>query len=207
MNAIYLVDRNPPLEQERELLFAFILDSWHNVNVPYSCNDMEENHQIAIVPMVPADWPAVRTIYVEGIATGNATFEAAAPEWEKWDAGHLKACRIVAAQDDEVVGWAALSGVSSRCVYAGVAEVSVYVADRTRGRRIGSRLMEALVEASEGEGIWTLQAGIFPENVASLRLHEQHGFRVVGIRERLGCLAGRWRDVVLMERRSNVAGV
>ncbi|HXW56293.1 MAG TPA: GNAT family N-acetyltransferase [Candidatus Cybelea sp.] len=153
------------------------------------------------------DWPAVHDIYVEGILTGQATFETQAPEWERWDAAHLKSCRLLARLGGEIVGWAALSPVSSRLVYAGVAEVSVYVAERARRRGVGRRVLSALVEASEREGIWTLQAGIFPENVASIEIHRRCGFRVVGLRERLGCLSGRWRDVVLMERRSELAGI
>lgn len=157
--------------------------------------------------MRPEDWPAVRAIYLEGIATGNATFEQTTPEWEKWDAGHLRVARIVARSDaGDVVGWAALSGVSSRCVYAGVAEVSVYVAQSARGRGVGQRLLARLISDSEADGIWTLQAGIFPENAASISLHERAGFRIVGQRERLGQMNGRWRDVVLMERRSQVTG-
>jgi phosphinothricin acetyltransferase len=152
------------------------------------------------------DWPAVRAIYLEGIATGNATFEQTAPEWEKWNAGHLLAARIVARSNGTVLGWAALSGVSSRCVYAGVAEVSIYVAEQARGRGVGRQLMARLIADSEAEGLWTLQAGIFPENVASIALHERAGFRIVGKRERLGQMNGRWRDVVLMERRSVAAG-
>jgi phosphinothricin acetyltransferase len=152
------------------------------------------------------DWPAERAIYLEGIATGNATFEQTAPEWEKWNAGHLLAARIVARSNGTVLGWAALSGVSSRCVYAGVAEVSIYVAERARGRGVGRQLMARLVADSEAEGMWTLQAGTFPENVASVALHERAGFRIVGKRDRLGQMNGRWRDVVLMERRSAVAG-
>jgi phosphinothricin acetyltransferase len=162
---------------------------------------------LSIEPMRPEDWPAVRAIYLEGIATGNATFEQTAPEWEKWDAGHLSAARMVARSDaGDVLGWAALSGVSSRCVYAGVAEVSVYVAQSARGQGVGRKLLAQLIADSEAEGIWTLQAGIFPENAASIALHERAGFRVVGRRERLGQMNGRWRDVVLMERRSQVAG-
>jgi L-amino acid N-acyltransferase YncA len=157
--------------------------------------------------MRPEDWPAVRAIYLEGIATGNATFEEAAPEWDKWNAGHLACARIVARPDTgDVLGWAALSAVSSRSVYAGVAEVSVYVAERARGRGIGSQLMSRLIADSEAAGIWTLQAGIFPENVGSIALHQRSGFRMVGRRERLGQMNGRWRDVVLLERRSAVAG-
>ncbi len=151
--------------------------------------------------MTAVDWPAVRAIYLEGIATGNATFETAAPEWERWDAGHLKSCRLVARVDGEVAGWAALSPVSARAVYAGVAEVSIYVAQRARGKGIGADLLRTLVAESEANGVWTLQAGIFPENTASIALHRRSGFRVVGTRERIGCVDGRWRDVVLMERR------
>lgn len=159
--------------------------------------------------MRPEDWPAVRAIYLEGIATGNATFEQTAPEWEKWNAGHLQAARIVARSEGqvsggEVLGWAALSAVSSRCVYAGVAEVSIYVAERARGRGVGRELMSRLISESEAEGIWTLQAGIFPENLASIALHQRAGFRIIGERERLGRMNGRWRNVVLMERRSAV---
>jgi L-amino acid N-acyltransferase YncA len=153
------------------------------------------------------DWEQVRSIYLEGIATGNATFETNAPAWEGWDAGHFRACRLVARSEDRVVGWAALSPVSSRSVYAGVAEVSIYVESRMRGRGLGRALLAALVKASEQNDIWTLQAGILAENRASINLHLACGFRVVGTRERLGKLEGVWRDVVLLERRSEVAGV
>jgi L-amino acid N-acyltransferase YncA len=169
------------------------------------CSARADN--LVVGQMTPQDWDAVRAIYIEGIVTGNATFEKSAPEWEKWDAGHLKSCRFVARLGSEVLGWAALSPVSGRCVYAGVAEVSVYVAERARGRKIGWSLLDALVTASEREGIWTLQAGIFPENVASTALHQRAGFRIVGTREKLGCMDGRWRDVVLMDRRSAVVGM
>jgi L-amino acid N-acyltransferase YncA len=162
---------------------------------------------ISIEPMVEQDWPAVRAIYVEGINTGNATFEKSPPEWASWDAGHLRVGRLVARSGDSMLGWAALSAVSSRCVYAGVAEVSVYVARQARGQGIGTKLLASLVEASEREGIWTLQAGIFPENAASVELHKRHGFRIVGTREKLGSMEGRWRDVLLMERRSTVSGI
>jgi phosphinothricin acetyltransferase len=156
--------------------------------------------------MSPQEWPAVRAIYQEGIATGNATFEQSAPEWERWDAGHLPDTRFVARCNGEVLGWAALSPVSSRCVYAGVAEVSIYIAERARGHGVGYQLMLRLIADSEAQGIWTLQAGIFPENIASIAMHERAGFRVLGRRERIGQMDGRWRDVVLMERRSAVAG-
>ena len=157
--------------------------------------------------MLPHDWDAVRAIYLEGIATGNSTFEQSAPDWQTWDQGHLPSCRLVARAESEVLGWTALSPVSRRQVYAGVAEFSIYVAERARGRGIGAALLHALIEVSEREGIWTLQSGIFPENTASLELCRRFGFRVVGTRERVGRMAGRWRDVVLLERRSAVAGV
>jgi L-amino acid N-acyltransferase YncA len=148
------------------------------------------------------DWPTVAAIYEEGIATRLATFETAAPAWADWDRTHLDERRLVAEDDGEVLGWAALSPVSERCVYAGVAEVSVYVAERARGRGIGRALLECLARGAESVGIWTLQAGVFPENRASLALHHGCGFRTVGIRERIGRLDGAWRDVVLLERRS-----
>ena len=154
-----------------------------------------------IRPMSPEDWSSVRSIYEEGILTRNATFETSAPEWERWDRGHLAVCRIVACREDGMIGFGALSPVSARACYAGVAEVSIYVAARARGRGIGKELMDALVAASEGAGIWTLQASIFPENLASIRLHEGADFRLVGRRERIARLDGFWRDVVLMERR------
>ena len=163
--------------------------------------------EFSIRPMTHSDWPAARAVYLEGIATGNATFETEAPEWERWDAAHLAACRFVAYRTDAVLGFAALSPVSARKVYAGVAEVSVYVSRQARDAGVGAALLRELVAASEAAGIWTLQAGIFPENHASLRIHEKCGFRVLGVRERVGCLAGAWRDVVLMERRSAIAGV
>jgi phosphinothricin acetyltransferase len=152
------------------------------------------------------DWEQVRAIYLEGIATGHATFETDAPSWEKWDAGHLRKMRLVARNGDEILGWAALSPVSDRCVYGGVAEVSVYVGERGRGRGVGRALLEALVEASERNGIWTLQAGVFPENAASVKLHLSCGFREVGRRERIGKMNGVWRDTLLLERRSRSAG-
>jgi L-amino acid N-acyltransferase YncA len=156
--------------------------------------------------MTPRDWPAVRAIYLEGIATGDATFETAAPEWEEWDQKHLAICRLVTRCGDEVLGWAALSPVSQRPAYRGVAEVSIYVAARARGQGVGCALLSMLIRSSEHEGIWTLQAGIFPENTASIQLHERAGFRIVGVRKRIGVRNGRWRDVVLLERRSEAVG-
>jgi phosphinothricin acetyltransferase len=156
--------------------------------------------------MVPDDWPAVRRIYEEGIATGDATFETEAPAWEGWNAAHLSTPRLVARRNDEVVAWAALAPVSERCVYAGAAEDSVYVSAAARGCGVGRVLLTALVAAADAAGIWTVQTGIFPENRASIALHQQCGFRIVGTRERVGRLAGRWRDVLFLERRSSVAG-
>ena len=151
-------------------------------------------------------WPSVREIYAQGIASGNATFETEAPDWREWDQSHLPTGRFVALLDGVVVGWAALSPVSDRCAYSGVAEVSVYVGVEARGRGVGARLMGVLVSASEALGIWTLQAGVFPENDASVRVHTRVGFRLVGRRERLGEMQGAWRDVLLLERRSTEVG-
>ena len=162
---------------------------------------------ISIRAMTEKDWPRVRDIYLEGIATGNATFETEAPEWQQWDMRHVSSCRLAAVLDHQTCGWAALSAVSARRVYSGIAEVSVYVAAAARGRGVGKALLTALIHESEQHGLWTLQAGIFPENVESIALHQRLGFRRVGVRERLGKLGGRWRDVVLMERRSRIVGV
>ena len=157
--------------------------------------------------MQPRDWELVRAIYLEGIGTGQATFETEAPDWERWDAGHLPQCRLVVRNSDGILGWAALSLVSKREAYAGVAEVSVYVAASARGRGVGGALMRALIEDSEEHGVWTLQSSIFPENHASVALHLNHGFREVGRRERIARRHGVWRDTVLFERRSSVVGV
>jgi L-amino acid N-acyltransferase YncA len=162
---------------------------------------------ITVETMRDADWDAVCAIYREGIATGNATFETDIPDWEAWDRSHLRACRLVAKADGQVVGWAALNPYSSRRAYAGVAGLSIYVSASARGQGIGKALLGALIEASERAGLWTLQAGIFPENTASLALHRACGFREVGRRERIGRLNGVWRDVVLMERRSKVVEI
>jgi L-amino acid N-acyltransferase YncA len=149
------------------------------------------------------DWPAVRAIYEEGIRSGDATFETEA--WEAWDAAHPR-LRLVAERAGSVVGWAALSPVSSRHCYRGVGEVSVYVAEDARGAGVGRALLERLVERSEAEGYWTLSAGIFPENETSLRLHRVCGFRAVGVHRRLGESGGVWRDVLILERRSALVG-
>ena len=163
---------------------------------------------VNIISIAPEHWEDVRRIHLEGVATGEATFETdSAPDWETWSEEHLEYGRLLAVEEGRVMGWAALTPVSDRCVYAGVAEVSVYVAADARGRGVGSLLLAGLVEDSEATGIWTLQAGTFDGNDASVARHEKHGFRVVGRRERLGKLAGRWRDVLLLERRSTRIGV
>jgi L-amino acid N-acyltransferase YncA len=161
---------------------------------------------VEIRSMTAADWPAVEAIYAEGIATGDATFETAPPSWEEFDAGRLAEQRIVAVDDGAIVGWAALSPTSSRACYAGVVEHSVYVAERARGRGVGRALMEALVLRADEGGLWTIQTSIFPENTASVALHERVGFRVVGRRERIAKLDGVWRDTLLLERRSRHIG-
>lgn len=161
----------------------------------------------AVEEMRAGHWPEARAVYLEGVRTGHATFETAAPEWEEWDASHLPFARLVALAGGRVAGWAALGRVSRREVYAGVAEVSVYVGRDFRGRGLGRALLASLVEASERGGVWTLQASVFPENEASLALHRACGFREVGRRERIGRLGGVWRDTLLLERRSRVAGV
>lgn len=167
-------------------------------------------NEILVRTLIPADWESVRTIYLEGIATGQATFETEAPSWEEWDSNHLPAPRLIAASVEnpvvQIAGWAALSPVSSRTVYSGVAEVSVYVGNNCRGQGFGRALLEALVVESEQNGIWTLQAGIFPENTASIKLHKSCGFREVGRRERVAKMKAVWRDTVLLERRSGVVG-
>src|SRR5688500_15691202 len=157
--------------------------------------------EFMIEQMRAVDWEAVAAIYAEGMATGNATFETEVPSWEKWDAGHIQTPRLVARQGDQVLGWAVLSPVSGRCVYSGVAENSIYIAESARGMVIGRKLLQALIDASEDAGYWTIQTGIFPENTASLALHEKCGFRILGRREKIGQMNGVWRDVMLLERR------
>jgi L-amino acid N-acyltransferase YncA len=156
---------------------------------------------LRVRPLRPEDWPAVAAIFVEGIATGRATFDTQAPTWEAWDETHLPEHRFVADLDGEVAGWTAVVPYSRRPVYRGVGEESVYVASRARGRGVGRALLEGLIESARAGGLWTLQAGIFPDNVASLELHRRLGFREVGVRERIGRLDGVWRDVVLLELR------
>jgi phosphinothricin acetyltransferase len=157
-----------------------------------------------IEALTQGHWPDVARIYAEGIETGDATFEEGVPSWEEWDAAHLSRHRFVARRDGTVIGWVAASSVSDRCVFGGVVESSVYVARDHRGGGVGQALLEALIESTEAADIWTVQAGIFPENLASLALHERVGFEVIGRRKRLGKLNGVWRDVLLLERRSEI---
>ena len=162
--------------------------------------------------MKPEDWQQVRSIYLEGIDTGNSTFEAGAPDWGMWDSTHLQKHRLVARAGDIILGWAAISPVSTRWVYSGVVELSLYVAAEFRGKGIGSALLNGIINSTEKAGLWTLQGGIFPENIPSLHLVKKHGFKEIGRREKIGKMtygdfAGVWRDVVLMERRSTVTGI
>lgn len=187
--------------------FPFKITNW---NVSESENLFmipSEKFMVQILPMLPEHWNEVKLIYEEGIATGNATFETTTPAWEQWNASHLPFARIVAMDHNEVLGWAALSKVSDRCVYAGVAEVSVYIKETARGRGIGTALLTELIAESERNNIWTLTAGIFPENNSSLHIHQKAGFRLQGVRERIGKMNERWRDTLLLERRSSVAGI
>ena len=163
---------------------------------------------INIIKMQPEHWEKVAEIYAEGIQTGNATFQKDTPNWETWNAEHLPYGRLIAVDTEgSVLGWAALTGVSGRCVYAGVAELSVYVSAAARGQGVGKILMQHLIQEAEANGLWTLQAGIFPENIGSVQLHLKTGFRQVGFREKVGKMDGIWRDTLLFERRSQVIGV
>lgn len=153
------------------------------------------------------DWPEVKRIYLEGIATGQATFQTEAPDWEEWDQAHLPKLRFVLMKDEAIAAWAALSPVSSRCVYEGVAEISIYVSAQHRRQNLGYQLMAHLITESEKQNIWTIQAGIFPENMPSIKLHEKLGFRIIGYREKVGRHYGIWRNVTLLERRSRLIGI
>ena len=157
--------------------------------------------------MEPHHWNEVKRIYEEGLSTGNATFQTTAPEWEEWDKSHIQTGRLAAFENGTMVGWAALTSVSDRCVYGGVAEISVYVAESARGKGVGKELLKSLIKNSEANKFWTLQAGIFPENIASIKIHEANGFRVIGKREKIGQMKGIWRDTVLLERRSKTVGI
>jgi L-amino acid N-acyltransferase YncA len=169
--------------------------------------DMRIMQNVLIDKMTEDSWNDVARIYNSGIATRNATFEKQAPDWVTWDSAHRKDCRLIAKIGDKIVGWAALSNVSGRCVYSGVAEVSVYVDAEYRGQGIGDKLMKSLINDSESNGIWTLQAGIFPENESSIKVHQKNGFRIIGVREKLGKMDDTWRDVVMLERRSKKIGI
>ena len=174
---------------------------------------MNAAKRLRIEPMTPADWPAVRRIYADGIATGNATFETEPPDWDAWHRSRLPACRLVARPPanapnrNTVLAWAALSPVSSRACYAGIAEHSIYVDAPQRGQGIGKTLLAALAAASEDAGFWMLQSAIFPENAASIAIHLACGFRIMGRRKRVAMLNGVWRDTVIVERRSRIIGV
>ena len=161
---------------------------------------------ITFSQLLPEHWQTVQSIYEEGIKTGNATFQQSAPQWEEWNNSHLAHSRIVAKIDNEIAGWAALTAVSGRCVYAGVGEVSVYIGEKFRGQKIGYALLQQLIKESEANNIWTLQAGIFTENKGSIKIHEANGFRIVGYREKIGQMNGIWRDTFLLERRSKTVG-
>lgn len=165
-------------------------------------------NKVNIMPMKADDWTSVAKIYNDGISSGFATFETSAPDYANWNKAHLKACRLIATLAQETIGWAALSPVSGRCVYGGVAEVSIYIATSARGLGIGKLLMKQLITDSEKEGIWTLQSGIFPENKASIELHKSIDFRYIGKREKIGKTAeGVWKDNLLFERRSTAIGI
>ena len=160
-----------------------------------------------IISMQSHHWDEVAGIYAAGLATGNASFQSDIPSWEEWDHAHVVNSRLVAIENEKVLGWAALTAVSGRCVYAGVGETSIYVSADARGRGIGKKLLDALINESERHNFWTLQAGIFPENAASIKIHEGCGFRIIGRREKLGKMKGVWRDVLLLERRSAITGI
>ena len=163
--------------------------------------------KLDIKKMKDEDWDAVVRIYKLGMDTGIATFETEVPTWDKWDNSHLKTCRLTAWIDDQIVGWAALSPVSSRCVYGGVAEVSVYIDTNYNRRGVGTKLLKVLIVESESAGIWTLQSGIFPQNETSINLHKKLGFREIGYKERIGKRDDVWYNNILLERRSKIIGI
>jgi L-amino acid N-acyltransferase YncA len=160
-----------------------------------------------IHPLTKEHWPQVKVIYESGLATGNANFSHQAPDWDNWDSAHVNNCRLVGIKDNKVIGWAALTAISDSCVFAGVAEVSIYIDERWRGKGIGKKLLSEIIKLSEENDFWTLESRIFAENPGSIKIHEENGFRVVGRRERIGRLNGVWRDTLLLERRSDKAGI
>jgi len=160
-----------------------------------------------IEPLTEKHWPEVKAIYLSGVATGNANFSFAEPEWAGWDKTHVSNCRFVITENNKVLGWAALTAIHDQCVFAGVAEVSIYIAEQARGKGIGKQLLRTLIDESEKNNFWTLEARIFPENIASIKIHEENGFRIIGSRERIGQLKGVWRDTLLLERRSIKVGI
>ena len=170
-------------------------------------SETQKSIDFSIQPLIPDQWPAVKAIFEEGIATGLATLETSAPSWGDWDRHHDPRCRLVALQGEDVMGWAALTPVSHRCVYGGVSEVSIYIGEKFRGKGVGKRLFQALVDQSEASGFWTLESIVFQENVASINLHKAVGFREIGYRERISQLNGRWITTVLLERRSEKVGI
>jgi phosphinothricin acetyltransferase len=161
-----------------------------------------------IEEIIASDWEQIANIYLEGIRTGKATFQTEVPTWESWNDGHVKSCRLAARSEDNILGWVALSPTSSRCAYAGVAEVSIYIEEKYKGQGVGTALLESVIKLSEENGFWTLQSGIIKENATSIALHKKCGFREIGVREKVGRMEnGIWHDVVLMERRSKVVGI
>jgi len=162
---------------------------------------------VKIEPLTENHWPDVKAIYLSGVATGNANFSFTEPEWPGWDKAHVSSCRFVVTEKNKVLGWAALTAINDQCVFAGVAEVSIYIAENARGKGIGKQLLRALIDESEKNNFWTLEARIFPENLASVKIHEENGFRIIGSRERIGKLNGVWRDTLLLERRSVKVGI
>lgn len=162
---------------------------------------------IVIRNIIETDYPEISKIYLQGISTKNATFETSAPDWAKWDKSKLPYCRLAAVLDENVVGWAALSATSQRKVYKGVNEVSIYISSNHSGKGIGKKLLKALIDESEKNGVWTVYASIFPENTASIKLHKSCGFREIGFTEKIGCMDGVWRDSILLERRSKIVGI
>ena len=164
-------------------------------------------NSISILPLENLHWQPVKSIYEQGLTTGVATFETESPSWEEWDSSHVKIGRLIAIENNRVVGWIALSPVSSRCIYGGVAEISVYIHENHRGKGIGKLLLAEVIRVSEDNGYWTLQAGIMPANVGSVKLHESLGFRTVGYREKISKIKGVWQDNLILERRSKVVGV